>query len=370
MLNRLHLNKKKRCNTASFAIMLLMTAALLLSGCISIVTSSDGGIEPIAAEVAAKGPRPNWLDDKNSLYPDDQYLVEIGIGGSLDDARKNGMAALSQIFSSTVSVDTSLQTRYNELSDGSSATDVSIATRSDQSINQLSNATLVNVNFGESWQNEVGEVYVIAYIERLPTATIYRQRIEADGRQVTHLINSSRQESDVLRSFAYLDAALVIDANIRMLLKQLDILIPSFRNTITLGYDPNQLQSDRLNKAAEMRCGIDISGDSDNRVAAALAQALTGRGFSVSRQNANLNVVGSVGFADVDVANGYVNVRWNLVLELRNQSGQSVVSIDEQKRESALNRPEAINRSYRSIEKAIAENLLGGLNKYLDGFVK
>ena len=314
------------------------------------------------------GRRPKWVDDKHSVYPDSEYLVEIGEGTSLKDARQNGLMSLSQIFRTTVKVDSTVRTRYMELSDGKNSQGATMETTVDDTITQLSDETLVNVHFGESWTDDMGRTYVVAYIDRMETAQIYRKRIQEDSFRTANFLSESARQSDLLKTFGFLDAAVVMDKNTQMMLDQLDIIHAPSGRSIMLDYLPEELYSLYSDTASLMAFSIRIDGDSDGRLTAMVSQVLTGRGFSLSEMDAPLSVSGQVSVEDAKLDNGYENIRWSLYMEMRDQSGKVVVTMEEQKRETGISRDAAVSKGYRSMEEMLQKKFIGDLERYFDSF--
>ncbi len=314
------------------------------------------------------GRRPAWVDDKHSVYPESEYLVEVGEGTSLKDAKQNGLMSLSQVFRTTVKVDSTVRTRYVELSDGKKSQGASMETTVDDQITQLSDETLVNVHFGESWTDDMGRTYVIAYIDRLETARIYRQRIQEDANRTAYFIKESARQDDLLKKFGYLDAAVVMDKNSQMMLDQLDIIHSPSRSSIMLDYSSAELYSLYSDTASLMAFDISILGDEQGKLSAMVAQVMTGRGFALAEDRANLHVDGKISVEDANLDNGYENVRWTLFLEMKDQSGKTVVTMEEQKRETGISRDAAVSKAYRSMEEMLQKKFIGDLERYFDSF--
>jgi len=312
--------------------------------------------------------KPAWVDDKHSLYPDDKYLVEIGEGTSLKAAEQNGQAALARIFKTVIKVDSTVSTRYQDLSDGKTILESQMETTTDESISQLSNETLINVHFGESWTNDVGRVYVVAYIDRMETANIYRQRIDQDAERANYFIRKSAEQSDLIRRYGFLDAAVVMDTEINVRKEQLEIIYMPFARAVMLPYNPEDLRSMHADTAEKMVYSISIDGDPAGKVTSAVSQVLTDKGFSVSDGKSPLSVTGQVSMEEVTLNNDYKNLRWTLFLEMKNEKGDTVVSMEEKKRETAVSLEEAKARAYRSMEELMKKKFIGGLENYFDTY--
>ncbi len=338
-------------------------AVLLLASC---VTTSGGGSGSSTAS-SSKG-EPAWLQNKGSLYPEDKFLVEIGEGNSLNGARDNAKTSLARIFRTTIIVDSTVTTRYSDLSDGKTILESSMETTADETLTQLSDETLINVHFGENWTSPLGKVYVIAYIDRVETAQIYRQRIERDGERAAYFINQSGRENDLIRRFGFLDAAMVMDAEISSKRDQLEIINPPFARMIMLPYEPKDLRSLHADTAKQMLFSVVIDGDEEGKLKAMVSQVLTDRGFSLSDGAGRLSVTGRLIMENVILNNDYENVRWTLFLEMRNEAGEVICTMEEKKRESAISIDEARARSYRSMEKAMKKSFIGALEDYFDSY--
>lgn len=314
------------------------------------------------------GKKPTWVDDKHSMYPDETYLVEIGEGNSLRSAKQDGQASLARIFRTAIIVDSTVSTRYKDLSDGNTILESQTVTTADQSITQLSDETLINVHFAESWTSDMGSVYVVAYIDRMETANIYRQRIKQDGMKAEDFISESSDQSDLLRRYGFLDAAMVMDQKIASMKNQLEIIHQPFARMIQLPYEPADLHSSYADVAEQMQFSINIEDDSEDKVTSVVSQVLTNRGFTVTEGESNLSVTGRVLMEEVSLNNDYENMRWTLFLEMRNEKGDVVVSMDEKKRETAISKEEARSRSYRSMEEVMEKKFLRGMESYFDSF--
>jgi hypothetical protein len=135
-----------------------------------------------------------------------------------------------------------------------------------------------------------------------------------------------------------------------------------------LPYEPRELRSLHADTAKQMLFSVAIEGDEQGKLEAMVSQVLTDRGFSVSDGAGRLSVTGRMMMEEVILANDYKNVRWTLFMEMRNEAGEVIATMEEKKRESAISYDEARARSYRSMEKALQKNFIGALEDYFDGY--
>ncbi|MBI9100422.1 MAG: LPP20 family lipoprotein [Spirochaetaceae bacterium] len=337
-----------------------MKKIIALTGLFALLVSCASGPSPSV--------RPAWVDNKHSQYAEDKFMVEIGIGASLRDAKRNAAAALAQIFKTSIKVETTIQTRYKELSSGG-AVDASEETTFDQDITQLADQELVNVNFGQSWTNDLGQVHVIAYIDRQVTANIYRDRIEENNSTVRNFISKSGDQSSQIRKYAYYDAAYVVARANQMLMEQLEIINLPIRKTIRTPYDINDVRDRRKEAALIMAFMVNIENDVEGKVASVLTDELTSFGFSID-PGGSLAVEGAVSFEKVELDNDYENVKYYLTINVEDENGIPIVALEDNDRISAVSESDAENRAYLEIEKIIKRDLIGKLIKYFDSFVE
>lgn len=332
---------------------LLIAAAGLLISCVTAPSPSS---------------KPKWVDDKYSAYPENDYMVEIGQGSSLKDARANAASALAQIFKTSIKVEMTIQTRYRELSSGGSV-QASEETNYDENITQLADQELVNVNFGESWTNDLGQVHVIAYIDRKETAQIYRRRIMENGDTVGKFLGEAGRQQSRIEKYAFLDAAYVVAETNRTLIEQLEIINQTMSRTIMLSYDLDNIRNMKRDAARNMSFRLSIAGDDEGKVSAALSEELTANGFSIDPRGV-LEVNGSVAFEKVQLDNKYENLKYYLVINMVDEKGIPVVSMEKNDRVSAVSASDVKNRAYVEIVKVIGKELMKQWTIYLDSFAK
>ncbi|MBB6481106.1 LPP20 family lipoprotein [Spirochaeta isovalerica] len=332
----------------------ILTIVLLLFSCVTTSGSSTR--------------RPGWMDDKHSLYPEKDYMVEIGQGASLKDAKRNAAASLAQIFKTSIKVETTVQTRYKEFSSGGSV-QTSEETNFDENITQLADQELINVNFGESWTNELGQVHVIAYIDRQETAQIYRGRIMENDQTVRSFLSRSGEQSSLLRKYAYLDAAYVVAQANRGLREQLEIINMMMSRTVMMSYDLDDIRNSRRELAQSMTFRVFVENDVTGNVSAVIADELTSLGFVIDPAGL-LSVSGSVSLETVKLDNKYENMKYYLNIDIADEQGLPVVSLEENDRVSAMSLSDVENRAYLEIEKVVKKELVGKLIDYFDSFVQ
>lgn len=338
----------------------ILMAALMFFGCVSAPESTGGGSNSTK--------RPSWMDNLGETYPDDQFLAVIGEGDSLQKAKANAASDVSLIFQNKISVDNTMESRFEELMSSGVLQSVSESTTMTENINQQSNQELTNMKYGESWVDDMGKTYVVGYIDRMETGQIYKVRIEDQARVVGHLIGRAGNQETLLGRYAFLDAAFAVAMANEVQIAQLDIINAGIKRTIHLGYNLGNLKADRADLAMNMTFQVRVNGDVEGRIEPLINGVLTDMGFGIS--NGPLQIRGDFSMDKVDRGNDFVNYKWYLSLNLVDDRGIPVVSFEADTISAGMSDSAAISRTYKDVEKEIQRQFSSQLNGYFDSFIE
>jgi hypothetical protein len=340
-------------------LIMLLISAMLVFACAT---------EPAGAGSKSKK-KPAWLENKNSVYPEDKFLSAIGEGDTLKEAQAQAAANLASIFKVSVQVESTLQSRYVEYSQNGVVGNYGEETVMTDNITQTTDQTLLNLKLGETFTDSNGVVFTIAYLNRSETGGVYKQIIEENGALVGRLMARSAEQTDTLKKYAFLDAAYVVASNNELLIEQLGFISPSTRKGLKLGYDMAGLKKQRADTAAQMVFSIRIDNDSGSQITNMLTSVLTSQGFSVNN-GGNIVLTGSVSVAPVKLDNNYENVKWYLMITVKDASGVVVVSLEKNSRSSGVSASAAEARAYKDMEGVIKKDFVKQLTGYFDSHIE
>lgn len=308
---------------------------------------------------------PDWYFEPQSVYPDDTYLSAVGSGDSRRQAEQQALAGLSQVFEARVRVDARTRERYEELmtAEGSaSESEVQLL----QSTRVESNQDLLNVQFGETAVDESGRVHTIAYLERLPTAQVYRGLIIKNADQVRTYLSEAEQKESPVDRYAYLSAASIVAQGNEVLIDQLRIIQPGMENTVELGYESQRIQSRRSDLAQEMTVGVSVVGDEEGRITSVVEEAISNEFFPIDNESPMMQIDGRVETSPAEGGEGFESVRWNLALQLQGPEGQGLVSYQGSDRASGVTEDAARSFAYQDMEDGVRQEFIGSLRTYFD----
>ncbi|MBC8385103.1 MAG: LPP20 family lipoprotein [Candidatus Cloacimonetes bacterium] len=316
------------------------------------------------------GKKPAWLENPKSKYPEQLYLTAIGDGDSRNDAENMAAANLSKIFESKIKAEETTKQRYRELT-VSKKTSTEDEMSIEKNVNILSEQTLYNIQFADSYTNELGRVYTLAYLKRMETGEIYEEKINKNSEQILHFTTQSKKATDILRKYSAMNAASVVALNNNILLDQLSIISPDTKEFLELHYDYNNIVKETAELAKQVGFSVTIRNDPDNKIGIAVESMLTDLGFVISN-NGVLNIKSDVMFENTDLKrdDDFKFVRYNFNLNIENRAGDTIVSLAEKGKEGHTTHFEARERAIRTIGEKINKSLKKKLIAYFDGLVK
>jgi len=315
----------------------------------------------------ARGRRPSWMDNPHAKYPLRYYITAMGEGDTLDDAQSVAVGNLAKVFRSDVSVDETLRERYVELMGKRNS--YQEQTQFDRNVRVRSGLSLVNVQYADSYTDQTGRVYVLAFINRARTAEIYATRLIQNNTRTHYFVGQSAGASPAV-AYAALSAATAVSADSQVLLEQLDVISPATKKATRMTYEHDALSARLAEAAGNVRFHVRVDGDRDGKVAAALEALMTDLGFVVSGEAPVLRVQGKVTFADTDLKrDGLSFVRFEVKLDVVDEANCTVASVAGRGREGHVSKPEAQARCVRSIVSLVDSKLRPKLLAYFDGLV-
>lgn len=316
-----------------------------------------------------KNKKPLWLENPEKVYSPQIYLVAIGEGDSRKDAENNAVANLSRIFESKVKADETTTQRYLELTRNKTTTiedEFNVETR----VNVKSEQTLYNIKFADSYTDNLGKTYVLAYIKRMETAEIYTEKINNNAEKIHYFIDLSEKTNDIIKQYAALNAASTIAAVNETLIEQLNIISPTAKEFLELNYEYQKLKNQAAEKAKNITFSVTIQNDEKDKIKVIVESLLNDFGFNIST-NGLLKVSGSILFENTDLKrdDDFKFVRYTFDLKVVDNNGDTIISLFEKGKEGHTTYLEAKERAIRKIGKKIKKKFRKKLTAYFDGLV-
>lgn len=313
--------------------------------------------------------KPAWIDNPQSKYPSSQYLTSIGTGDTRKAAENAAAANLSQIFQSTIKAEQTVNERYKELFSSPNQSTLEGQTDVTKNITITTDQTLYNIQYADSYTDNLGKVYVLALLERQPTAAIYEKKMEENEKQMLAYIAQYDASHDPIERYANINAALVFAKINEMLQQQLLIILPGMTYKPKSAYNVVKVQQMLAVAIKQLPFSISISHDTEGKVTAIIKETLSEMGFVVAAKGV-LSISGDVSFEELDMKRPEKFVRWSYKFSVVDAANNTIVSFNESGREAHVTYNEAVARALRTMKQKIKTNFGREINKYFDTLVK
>ena len=314
-----------------------------------------------------KDSKPEWLKNPKAVYSEQMYLSAIGEGDSRSDAENLAAGNLSRIFESNIKAEETVNQRYMELTKNNK-TDFEEQTDITKIVNIKSQQTLFNIQFGESYTDDVGRVHAIAYLNRMKTAEIYENKINKNTDRIEYFMGIADKSADPILKYAAMSAASAVSSINESLLVQLTIIFPSALDMLDINYNHDQIVKDTNIAAANISCKIAIKNDEEKKITIMLEELINDLGFVLSDDNV-LTINGDILLEKTDLKRDLEFVRYELQINVTDNKNKVIVSMSEKGREGHVSIQEARARAIRTLSKRINKQLKKKLIAYFDGMV-
>jgi hypothetical protein len=315
-----------------------------------------------APSKAAKAPE--WMVDLNASYPQAKFLAAVGQGDTRRDAEADSAGALARIFNVNVKSDTVSTQRYQQIVQGGE-TKVESGMSSDQTVAMKSDAELVNMRYSDPYVDKGGLTHIVAYLEREPTAAIYRQAIGKDAARADGFCQRAAATGAALQAYALYDAAYQVGLHAERMIAQLRIIHAPSAKMLESSVDLQKIGASRDAVAAKLTYKLSIEGDGDGKIAGFVREAMASQSLSY-KEDGRLAVKGSWAAEPTTSSNPkYKSVRWTLNVALYDEGGAAIANAVKESRESALTESDATALAYRESRKFLARTLSDSLQDYL-----
>ncbi len=298
-------------------------------------------------------------------YPASKYLSAVGEGDTRKEAEKNAMGKIALIFESNIDVNQTLNEEYLEFSDDESSSLTYEATTKKRT-NVTSNQKLLNIKFGKRGTDEVGNNFVIAYINRRETAAIYDEKIEDADQAIVSLANHAATATSKIKKYAALNRATKLMNDNLDLMKQQTIISPynpDFSEKIVRYNSIYQRKGEVANSIKFV-----IADSSDGDVLNTLGALITSKGFKIA-ESGDFLITASLKYENVDLGRKEIFYTWFMNIELKNANEEIIFNFEKNGREGGISESAVYQRAKFSANKALKKEFVLGFEKYLDSLI-
>lgn len=319
---------------------------------------------------------PRWVTSPDEVYPASLYLNGVGSGSDRRSAENDAVAVLARSIRQQITAATSASETFAGSNDTGFDTWYDYA----GSVDTLSVIKdIPGVGFKEVWVAGNGTVYVLAQLNREETGQYCRSQIEALSSVVESEIVYASGHSGTFEALSALKYAADMATENQEYMDMLAGINPGMYRLVSPDYVNSAAVAVLAAREQEkISVGVAVSGDSDGRIAAAFSRVFADAGIktvpvvsglSTGTGNTSRYMLDvSVRVTELDMGGQYDYVRYVLTAALTDTvTGEQLVPYTENGREAHISVAEAAQRSYRTMEQAVAKNYSILLESYLSG---
>ncbi|MCL2480376.1 MAG: LPP20 family lipoprotein [Spirochaetaceae bacterium] len=306
---------------------------------------------------------PKWMTNIEADFPNSKYLAAVGSGDSRRRAQEDASAFLAQQFTVNVKVDTVAQQKYAELvKEDKNYKESEIILN--HTIGTQANEEFINLRFSDPYTDNSGTTHIVAYIEREPTAFIYRDIIRKDLAKAEEFYSRASSVTGSFKRYAFYDAAYAMGLNAERMIEQLRIIhMPS---AAILGLDINnkKFAEARDKEAENLSYHISITGDKEGKVAAIIRDTMREQSISYN-PNGKMAVKGTWSTSPVSLNPNFKSVIWTADISLFDETGTTIATFYKEARENGITEDQAETFVYREFQKQVSKDLRNSIQSYL-----
>lgn len=304
-------------------------------------TSSNSGI-------------PGWAVDPGSAFNERQYLMAVGSGDNLADARADAMLNLAQIFRSQIEGTQNLYSEFAETTRNRTDFTSRETIRLLNNIRVGANEELMNTEVLKSDVGADGAYYVLAGMDRLASLRVYESEISNNYLIIQRNKESVSEASSTIQKLTLLKENVLLARVNKNLNDQLEIISPGNNDSETaITYTAEtQLEFDAAQETAIIKLRIN---DDNQVIRDAVASVFQKDGFILGDENPILEVTITYNASEANLNRDDAEfVIWDLSIQLKEiETGKEYNTFSTRGRDGALNLNDAYKRAEFSASKEI-----------------
>lgn len=318
---------------------------------------------------AAKNKMPEWITLPSGVYPAEKYMNGTGSGTNRETAALEAVRNLSSVFGQTVKSNTAASKKMEQaLSEGKVS--FSSAENLQQNItSQIEAENLIGIEIAEYFYNKPEKKwYAVAILEREKTAAVYQKYIEKNDAAVRKAIKESEKNPGTFYGYSEICFAAEIASENDKLVKNLTVI--DFESGSEISKKIVSLKNTQLTKkkfAENIIIYVQISGDKDNKIKSAFQDIFSKYGFKTSpSKKEKYNLEGKYS-SEISQKGKIIYCVYSLDLDFSDVlQAESLFAINLKGREGSLSESDAINRTYRTLEKDIGTQFSKNFDSYIN----
>lgn len=312
---------------------------------------------------------PEWITLPTTVYPSEIYMNGTGSGINRETAELDAVRNLSSVFGQTVK---SNNVASKKMEQALSAGKVSFSSTENLQQNitsQIEAENLIGIEIAEYFYNKSEKKwYAIAILERKKTAGIYQGYIEKNDVAIRQAIKESEKNPGTFYGYSEICFATEVAAENDKLVKNLTVIDFEKGTEISKKVVSFQkLQLDKKKFAEDISIYVKILGDKDNKIKSAFQDIFSKYGFKTSSSKKEKYILQGKYSSEISAKGKITYCVYSLDLDFSDDlQAKSLFAINLKGREGSISESDAINRTYRVLEKDIETQFSKNFDSYIN----
>ena len=310
---------------------------------------------------------PKWVNDPASEFSESRYLMAVGSGSTMADARSRAMQNLAQIFRSQIDGTQDLYSDVQETTRNNAEFTSQESVRLINNIRIGANEDLMNTEVLQSHVANDGNYYVLAGMNRSESSRVYHTEMENNAVKIQNHFSNAEQQTSVVRQLMELKQAVLLAKVNENFSRQLEIILPG--NTNAEENREMVIEAQNRLKATQDQAIVVISMPEDQtQIKEAVIKVFQEQGFSVGdKSSALLDVIINYEAQEANLNRDDAKfATWDLSIAITEiANGQSYKTYTSRGRDGALSLSDAYKRAAFTATKEIETKFSRFLNNEL-----
>jgi len=331
--------------------------------------ATQGGSAVPTAQVTRGGRQPSWVSDVNSSYNRERFIAAVGSASTRAQAESRALANLIAIFGQDINSTFTVATNYTEAVNRGVLTVSEDTNIRDQITTAASMDRLIGAEIGNVWDSGQGTVYVVAFMDKVKTISIYSDMIAANNKDIellTTMSNSEKYSFDGYTRFKLAEFISGINSNFAVIITQAGGSVDRLNLRSAVYYD-----IEAKNIIRNITVAVDVSNDRANRVQDAFANVLNSEGLRTRGNNPVYTLKVDLNVSEVTFpGNNFIFCRIEASANLiENSTGASLLPFSFDDRSGHSTYANAETTAFLNVESLIAERYPVVLREYLSSLM-
>jgi hypothetical protein len=187
--------------------------------------------------------------------------------------------------------------------------------------------------------------------------------------KVSYYMEQAEAAASITYRYVYLKNGLLADRSAGNLMEQLRIIQRGAYRATEYPYDREALYSRFDAVSEEMTFAVSIQNDWKGQVASLIKEQLTENNFKVTGNTGLYTVEGKLRYEQARTKQEYEAIRWYLQIDVRDENDNTVVTLQESDRETAISLEAARSFAYSHVEEMLREKFMLAFLRYLEEMV-